>query len=600
MKKILFVCLIIFGLTIPGWTATYYVDTASVGGNGTTQELTGANAAFKTVAAAQAAITGDQSDNSLLFKTDCIWREFFSVGANGTAGHPFTIGSYGTGANPEIIASTNLNGAWTNVSGNIYKIACATEAKTCLNGSTVLTLNAGNFATLAANEWDWEANELYVNIGVDPSGGDIEAGQRDSCITVGNKNYVTIENIICRNANFQNFNFTGTSQNIILSNCESYAADNEGFKQWNTTQVTYNNITAKYNGLNNAAGQAISLHGDTGGCSAIINTCLFEENYGGVSNINDADITVNDGVFINNAYGASHGGVGAGVSVYNNCSFSDDNRFPLYTKAINILNDQIVTLNECTIVSNKTYGIYANTTETLTLTNTSISGAMSGGAIYKDVAGANTINVSGCDITNTAGPGIYAVSATTLNVSKSILYNMNASGIRLTTTYTLNLDTSIFYGFGIAYMLQLQNGGTYAATIKNCVLYDSDANSYGIYLQIPVTLYNTIINGLSRGVVVVAPAVIGDLTLSNNCMFGNTNNFFNDGGAGANTNGLNVNPLFISTVTPNFQLKPASPCINAGMGVGLTTDYEGKAVPQGGAVDIGAYEYNSSGAWFGN
>jgi hypothetical protein len=80
----------------------YYVDTASSGGDGTTTATSGATAAFATVAAAQAAITGDQSDNSLLFKRGGVWREQFTVGANGTSGHPFTIGAYGTGDKPVI------------------------------------------------------------------------------------------------------------------------------------------------------------------------------------------------------------------------------------------------------------------------------------------------------------------------------------------------------------------------------------------------------------------------------------------------------------------------------------------------------------------
>jgi hypothetical protein len=48
----------------------------------------------------------------------------------------------------------------------------------------------------------------------------------------------------------------------------------------------------------------------------------------------------------------------------------------------------------------------------------------------------------------------------------------------------------------------------------------------------------------------------------------------------------------------DFRKSPQSPCINAGISVGLTVDILGNAVGQGGAPDIGAYENNSSGAWF--
>jgi hypothetical protein len=54
---------------------------------------------------------------------------------------------------------------------------------------------------------------------------------------------------------------------------------------------------------------------------------------------------------------------------------------------------------------------------------------------------------------------------------------------------------------------------------------------------------------------------------------------------------VNADPLFTSTVTPDFSLQSSSPAINAGVDVGLTSDYRGMTVPQGSAPDIGAYEF---------
>lgn len=108
----------------PAGATNYYVNTASEGGDGTTTATTGAQAAFATIAAAQAAVTGDQSDNFLLFNKGNTWREQFTVGANGTAGHPFTIGNYGTGANP-IINGADLVGTWTD--NSTVTGVCGTE-----------------------------------------------------------------------------------------------------------------------------------------------------------------------------------------------------------------------------------------------------------------------------------------------------------------------------------------------------------------------------------------------------------------------------------------------------------------------------------------
>ena len=107
-------------LAVPAWATTYYVDCASSGGDGTTTDTSGAHAAFATIAAAQAAVTGDQHDNSLLFKRGCTWREQFTVGANGTSGHQFTIGAYSTGDKPIIKGSDLITGFaampdWTEI-----------------------------------------------------------------------------------------------------------------------------------------------------------------------------------------------------------------------------------------------------------------------------------------------------------------------------------------------------------------------------------------------------------------------------------------------------------------------------------------------------
>jgi hypothetical protein len=54
-------------------------------------------------------------------------------------------------------------------------------------------------------------------------------------------------------------------------------------------------------------------------------------------------------------------------------------------------------------------------------------------------------------------------------------------------------------------------------------------------------------------------------------------------------------PLFINRTDGDFRLQATSPCINAGVDVGLTTDYSGTGVPQGTAPDIGAYEFTGGG-----
>jgi uncharacterized protein YcfL len=58
---------------------------------------------------------------------------------------------------------------------------------------------------------------------------------------------------------------------------------------------------------------------------------------------------------------------------------------------------------------------------------------------------------------------------------------------------------------------------------------------------------------------------------------------------GQDANSQVVDPLFVSTVTPDFHLQTGSPAINAGVDVGIVLDYAGSAIV--GLPDIGAYEY---------
>jgi len=52
---------------------------------------------------------------------------------------------------------------------------------------------------------------------------------------------------------------------------------------------------------------------------------------------------------------------------------------------------------------------------------------------------------------------------------------------------------------------------------------------------------------------------------------------------------INSNPLFVNAGSEDYRLQAGSPAINAGVNVGLTTDYLGHTI--NGLPDIGAYEY---------
>ena len=85
---------------------------------------------------------------------------------------------------------------------------------------------------------------------------------------------------------------------------------------------------------------------------------------------------------------------------------------------------------------------------------------------------------------------------------------------------------------------------------------------------------------------------VDTLSIENNLTYQVTN-LYNLTGATVTNSTIDNN---IITTAPAFQtnslrLSSASPCINAGLSVGLTSDYFGHRVPQQDTVDIGAHEY---------
>jgi hypothetical protein len=178
--------------------------------------------------------------------------------------------------------------------------------------------------------------------------------------------------------------------------------------------------------------------------------------------------------------------------------------------------------------------------------------------------------------------------------------------------YIASSDTAPSSGAYVANNISFQNAG------------------WGIQLWHDATnetlVNNTIFGNLTGGIVVGAGVGTDDFTVvNNNLVYNNpgtdggmveegttgTHNTYTDNLVFGNTpvnislqNGLtatrtvSANPLFVNytgDTTGDYRLQSSSPAINAGTTQDApTTDYDGNTRPQGGAWDIGAYEYGSS------
>lgn len=115
-------------------------------------------------------------------------------------------------------------------------------------------------------------------------------------------------------------------------------------------------------------------------------------------------------------------------------------------------------------------------------------------------------------------------------------------------------------------------------------------NNYGIGLtgSNHKVYHNTAYNNSSVGISSNASGVV----VRNNIAYQNGTNL---SGSMTQDHNLTTDPGFVDAANKNFALKSGSAAINAGQTLSeVTTDFAGNSRPQGGAYDIGAYEFTTS------
>lgn len=167
------------------WATDFYVDNScGENGDGTTTTC-GATGPFDSLANARTGLTGDQSNNRLLFKKGLTFSGPFSVTAYGTSGHNFTISSYGTGADPII-------------SGGAYNVQFDYD------GAYIryVTVDGITFDSAVGGEGVWTGAVMID----------------------GNADHITIQNCTISNASngaeggTQGINITNSNDNVINNN----------------------------------------------------------------------------------------------------------------------------------------------------------------------------------------------------------------------------------------------------------------------------------------------------------------------------------------------------------------------------------------------
>jgi len=144
MKKLIVFLVVLLLATFGFSQIIYYVS--QVDGNDSNNGLAqtdegGGVGPWLTIARADN-LAGDQSDNFVLFKTDGTWHEQWTLACDGTSGHPFTIGAYGTGAKP-VIDGDDTRNFCISMTDKDYVTIDGLELKDAINTQTGGGSNGG-------------------------------------------------------------------------------------------------------------------------------------------------------------------------------------------------------------------------------------------------------------------------------------------------------------------------------------------------------------------------------------------------------------------------------------------------------------------------
>lgn len=467
----------------------------------------------------------------------------------GGAGSGGSSSNFGAGAAGIIVLSYDA------VSANVYQSAVTTEPKVVYFNGTLGTHVASVAAIDAEYKWYWAANVLYV---YSPSGdpaayyasSGIEIGQRNSAIHTNNKTYLTIDGLTLRDGNNKDDSIVHVGSTTVT-----------GFIIQNCT-------------IERGVSAGINLIGSTTATSATVTACTIRD-VGAYAILVDyvyTTATVSNSSFSGNGWAA----------VIDNLPYAD---------ITSILDN---------------FNIFGNT-----FTNVAPNGDNHGDnlnychSIYS-APSAVAMNIHhNVFHGNRFGDGVKATSSAT--IYNNLFYGNSGSGIEVGSNVAVNIAVLIYNNILYGNCTNNNQGaieesgkgsGTLSLTAYNNCVYKNGTTAE-IRIQDNITalvLKNNAIYS-NTGAYAYRSPTQSAATIDNNCVYGPSGNpvYYNGAsrswatwqGYGFDTVGVNADPLFVST--SDFHLQATSPCINAGVDVGLTSDYVGK--PLRGLPDIGAYEY---------
>ncbi len=510
----------------------YYVSNSGNDSNpGTSERLP-----WKTISKINASTF--KAGDSILFKRENTWREEFTIPSGGTTENYIIYGSYGSGDKPRILGS-EIERAWTNVSGNIW------ESDHTFTDPYAINKYHGNIFFIGANgsvswgrvkkkntsacvtefDWTWANNHIYIYSPTDPNTRylGVEISQRFRGVALNAKPYITFDNleIVYASGYGIHDNIEANISGLIVKNCHIHHLNIKGNHGYGIS-VARSNTLFQSNEIHNCGRRAISLH------AYGANGFTYENHIAEYNTFYDCFHTT---------------GVDIGVATSDNTHWSNitirynyfyHNPMPHAIDGVEVIGSGFMYCGQEGAGSINNVYIYNN--------------------IYK-----NTISRA-FDIGNISGP-------TNMYIWNNVFYGVDPNITTGSTYFILiqdqsdvNFRNNIFYNDAdINHTTNFSVMGIVAdagkVTLDNNLYYNTSAKRLMIWYgtSYPVSqweIYKTV-SGQD------AKSILGE------------------------------NPLFVSST--DYHLQENSPAIDAGVDVGLTKDLEGNPIIN--TPDIGAYEW---------
>lgn len=551
MKKIILSLMItLIVIAVPVLAASnYYVDAS--GGSDSNDGLS-PSSAWRTISKVNR--SSFNSGDVINFKKGQVWRETLIVPSSGTSAAPIVFNAYGSGSSP-IITGADLITDWSQYSSTVWRAACSTHPYVVYLDDALGKKQGGISGLDSKNKWYWNSGFLYVYSGTDPdrafTSPGIEAGARGYAVNSNGQDYITIKNLHLRQGNV----FSGQQD----FGCGIYLTG----KHW----IIQNNIIDRsyYAGILGTTGSGnVLISGNT--------------------------VTEIGGTGIHTWSGAGSTWTIELNTVHTN-GWRDMWASGIITKEENvIIRDNILYDNGNAGDFGYNHGIYI---DTATLTNPP---EIYGNTIYN--------NLKGHGIQTKASANIY----------RNNIFSNRDAGIYIGENGSNNITVNVYYNllhnnkYGVSQ--HSKGSGKISLKIYNNLLYHNDDSTERGY-PAEINIENNISPTLRNNIIYTTDSTYAVSMVYQTSMNSNYNCFYRAGGgsfiyyagssrswsywkASYDSYGINANPLLQSPGNGDFLLQAESPCINAGVDVGIKRDYRGTSVPQGYYPEMGAYEYTGA------